>query len=306
MILLKQYCMCMCKNALMKTAVLTGATGFVGFALLNELIKNDVHVYVLCRPNSKRLSRLDGFTGITIIETDLEYADKINDIQECDVFFHLAWEGERNNFEQQYKNINISLSCLKLAANLKCRKFICTGSQAEYGDKTELITENTALMPTTAYGTCKVAAYYLIADLARRLNIEHIWVRIFSVYGPNDNPQTLISSLVKSLKETEHAALTTNGNHIWNYLYEEDAARALFMLGRSSSAYGVYNLAGKECKPLKYFVEEAKQIIAPNVDILYGNEQSTINLNVSTEKLLLAIGDFEKTTFSGGIRAIID
>ena len=294
----------MCKNTPLKTAVLTGTTGFIGFALLNELIKNDVHVYVLCRPNSRRRSRLDGLTGITIIETDLEYADKINDIQKCDAFFHLAWEGERNNFERQYKNINITLSCLKLAVNLKCRNFICTGSQAEYGDKAELITENTALMPTTAYGACKVAAYYLIADLARRLNIEHIWARIFSAYGPNDNPQTLISGLIKSLKENGHAALTTNGNHIWNYLYEEDAARALFMLGKSRPTSGVYNLAGRECKPLKYFVEEAKQIIAPNANVLYGNEQSTINLNVSTEKLLLAIGEFEKTAFSDGIRKI--
>jgi hypothetical protein len=65
----------------------------------------------------------------------------------------------------------------------------------------------------------------------------------------------------------------------------------------------IYNLASKECKPLKDFVEEAKQIIAPKANVLYGNEQSAINLNVSTEKIRLAIGEFEEITFAEGIRA---
>jgi nucleoside-diphosphate-sugar epimerase len=286
----------------MKTAIITGATGLVGFALLKELAKNNVRTYVLCRPNSKRRLRFDGLEGITIIEADLENADRLRDMPECDVFFHLAWEGERNHFIEQYKNIGVALSCLKLAVKLRCKSFICRGSQSEYGDATELITEDTKPNPTTAYGACKIAAYYLTKDLAYRLKIEHIWVRIFNVYGPNDTPKTLIFSLIKSLKETGRSALTTNGCHIWNYLYADDAARALFKLGKANLASGIYNLASKECKPLKDFVEEVKQIVAPKANVLYGNEQSAVNLNVSTEKIRLAIGEFEEMTFTEGIK----
>ena len=291
-------------SKLLKTAILTGATGFVGYALLNELIENNVYVYVLCRPNSKRRSKLDGLKGITVIEANLEYLEKINNLKECDVFFHIAWEGERNNFEQQYKNINITINCLRLAAKLKCKRFICTGSQAEYGNKKELITEDTPLMPTTAYGACKTAAYFLTADFAQRLNIEHVWVRIFSLYGPNDNPNTLIANLIDKLKRNGNTELTTNGEHIWNYLYEEDAARALRLLGTNVYVTGVYNLVSNECKPLKYFVEEIHKIVAPNAVISYGAEKSAVNLNVSTEKICRAIGEFEKTTFIEGIKKI--
>ena len=286
----------------MKTAVLTGATGFIGFALLNELIRNNVHVYVLCRPNSQRRSRLNGLPGITIIEVDLDLIECINTIPSCDVFYHVAWEGERNNFEQQYKNINIAVKSLKFAAKIGCKRFICTGSQAEYGNTAELITEDCHLKPTTAYGACKVAAFYLTMDLAYRLNIEHTWVRIFSVYGPNDNQNTLIMNLLTSLKNTGRAALTTNGEHIWNYLHEEDAARALRLLGTNEGLAGVYNLASRECKPLKFFVEEVKRIIAPNAFLTYGIEKSEVNLNVSTEKICKAIGEFEKIGFSDGIK----
>jgi nucleoside-diphosphate-sugar epimerase len=288
----------------LKTAVLTGATGFVGFALLNELIKNGVYVYVLCRPNSRRRARLNGLPGITVIETDLTHAETIDTVQAYDVFYHLAWEGERNNFEQQYKNIGISVNCLKLAAGLGCKRFICTGSQAEYGSTTELITEYTPLMPTTSYGACKTAAFYLTMDLASRISIEHTWVRIFSTYGPNDNPSTLIMNLVRGLRQDGSATLVTNGGHIWNYLYEGDAARALRLLGANEGVTGVYNLASRECKPLKHFVEEARQIVAPNASLTYGHEESAVNLNVSTEKIRRVIGEFENTAFSEGIRRI--
>jgi nucleoside-diphosphate-sugar epimerase len=288
----------------LKTAVLSGATGFVGFALLNELIKNGVNVYVLCRPNSQRRLRLNGLSGITVIEADLSHTENIDVVQSCDVFYHLAWEGERNDFEQQYKNINISINCLKLAVRLGCKRFICTGSQAEYGCTTELITECTPLIPTTSYGACKTAAFYLTKDFANRLGIEHAWVRIFSVYGPNDNPNTLIMNLVRVLRQDDSATLFTNGEHIWNYLYEGDAARALRLLGTNEGVTGVYNLASSECKQLKHFVEEARRIVAPNASLTYGNEESAVNLNVSTEKIRKVIGEFEHTVFNAGIQQI--
>jgi len=289
---------------LLKTAVLTGATGFIGFALLKELIKNGMYVYVLCRSNSKRRFRLDGLSGITVIEADLESAESVKIKQKCDIFYHLAWDGERDNFTQQYKNIDIAVNCLKLSAKLGCKRFICTGSQAEYGETKSLITEDTSLQPATAYGACKAAAYYLTADLAKRLDIEYTWVRIFSVYGPNDNQNTLIMNLVKGLKENGSFTLATNGEQIWNYLYEEDAARALRMLGTNDGITGVYNLASHVSKPLKYFIEETKRIIAPNGIISYGTDESAVNLNVSINKIYGMIGEFENITYNTGIKKI--
>ena len=290
----------------MKTAVLTGATGFLGFALLNELIENGVYVYALCRSNSRNLSRLDGLSGVRVVESDLDHLEIIEDIKNCDAFYHLAWEGNHGDFDIQYKNVILAINCLKLAANLGCRRFICAGSQAEYGNTTDLITEETLLKPTTAYGACKAAAFYLTSDLARRLNIEHSWIRIFSVYGPNDRPSVLILSLLTALKQTGRAALATNGEHIWNYLYVEDAARALRLLGENKLACGVFNLASRINKPLKNFVDEAKAIISASSIITYSDKESEVNLNVSTKKIHRVIGEFERVKFCDGIEKIIE
>lgn len=288
----------------MRKAIITGATGFLGLTLLNELIKNNIYVYVLCRVNSSRISRLNNLPNVTVIETNLNCLDNITGLNDCDIFYHLAWEGERNDFDEQYKNVEMSINCLKFAFELGCKRFVCTGSQAEYGNVKELITEETPLKPTTAYGACKVAAYYLTADLAKRLEIEYVWARVFSVYGPHDNPNSLIPYLVNSLLSKGEAKLQTDGRHIWNYLYEEDAARALRLLGQCEGANGVYNVAGRENKPLKEFVEIIRKTFSTNSTVFYGTEKSGVNLNVKADRLRREVGEFEQAGFSNNIQMI--
>ena len=287
---------------ILKKAIVTGATGFLGHALLKELTINDIFVYALCRKDSKRLSRLNNIKNIEIIKTELsEHPAAVNlaavDINDADVFYHLAWEGQRNNFDKQLKNVGMTLNCIKMAAQSGCKRFICTGSQAEYGNTDEPITEETRTNPTTAYGACKIATYYLAADYSKRLNIELTWARVFSTYGPNDNPNTLISLLLKGLSVNQTFTLQTNGRHIWNFLHEKDAARALRLLGWSKQSNTIYNVAGRDSRPLCEFIEELKMKINPNAKIDYGNELCPVNMRVSTEKLLCEIGEFENIIF---------
>jgi nucleoside-diphosphate-sugar epimerase len=282
---------------LLKKAIITGATGFLGFSFLKELIHNKIYVYALCRKNSSRISRLNNLPNVTMIEADLNCLDDVNGLEECDTFYHLAWEGERNDFEKQYRNVEMAVNCLKLSSKLGCKRFICTGSQAEYGSTNELITEETPLKPTTAYGACKAAAYYLTSDLAKRLKTEHVWARVFSAYGPNDNPNSLIPYLIENLQLKNEATLQTDGEHIWNYLYEEDVARALRLLGQNEGISGTYNVASCESKPLKEYVEALHKVINADSVVRYGTGKSDVNLNVSVEKLRRDVGEFEVHNF---------
>jgi nucleoside-diphosphate-sugar epimerase len=290
------------KNILRK-AIVTGATGFLGFSLLTELIENNVKVFVLCRPNSRRRVRIEGFPNITVIETQLTEATEIPE-DDYDVFYHLAWEGGRNDFNEQYKNVGITLNCLKMAANSGCGRFVCCGSQAEYGEVSGLITEDTPANPTTAYGASKAAAYYLSRDLAKRLGIEHTWVRVFSVYGPHDNPGTLIMSLISELRSNGAAKLDTDGNQMWNYLYETDAARALRLIGECEPSCTVFNLAGSENRLLREYIDELRRIFASNTVISFGTRKSNVNLNVSINKIQRAADWSPNVAFTKGVASI--
>lgn len=276
----------------MKVAI-TGATGFLGGALLRELINNGYEVVALVRDLCKAEQFRD-LKNLVVVETDLVSAREIPEIVGCEVFYHLAWSLERGNFDEQYKSIGIMLNCLKLAKNAGCKHFLGVGSQAEYGETNEQITEETATNPTEPYGAAKLAAYYLGERLANQLGIGFIWARMFSVYGDNDKPYTLYSRLTLELVQYGEITLTSDGSHIWNYLHEIDAARALRLLTEIETCTGIYNVASSLSMPLKNYIEILRQRHAPNAKVIYGTQRCAVNLRVSTEKLRNSIGEFEE------------
>ena len=80
-------------------------------------------------------------------------------------------------------------------------------------------------------------------------------MRIFSVYGPRDHESSLISSSVKSFlanKAMEFGPCTQD----WNYLYIDDAAKAVASLMETEGAQGIYNVAGRDTRPLRDYIEE--------------------------------------------------
>ena len=94
--------------------VITGATGFIGSAVLAELLANGAHVTVLLRPDSDRL-RLAAIQGFNELTYDrLLSKDIIHDLHERqpDIFIHCAWRGvggsERNEAFQIEENIPLT------------------------------------------------------------------------------------------------------------------------------------------------------------------------------------------------------
>ncbi len=283
----------------MKTAVVTGGTGFVGHALISELAQNGIPVLAICRPDSPKLSRISGIQGVTILEKDIGKTFVLPS-GEYNTFYHLAWGGGRDNFTEQFTNINVAVNCFHIAANAGCCKFFAAGSQAEYGETDEFIDEETPLLPTTSYGSCKVAAHFLLRDLARKAGMKYIWGRIFSVYGENDHPHTLFSQLLKAFRNNKDFSPSTNCNHMWNFIHETDVARAIRLLGETDDvACGVYNIASSMSRPLRKYVETLQTVLKSSSNILYGELTSKVCLNTTAEKLRNAIGEFERTEFPG-------
>lgn len=277
-------------------AIVTGGTGFLGKALVRELACKGYVITALVRPNSRRLCNLNDLPCVNVVETTLDSIPSLP-CDKYDVFYHLAWGGNRNDSNVQFTNVGITLSCLYTAAKHKCKRFICTGSQAEYGEASELITEEKPVNPITSYGAAKVAAYYLSRDLAVQLGIEHVWTRVFSVYGDHDNSNTLYTQLITALRNGTDYSLSSDGRHTWNYLHETDAARALRRLSEEKINAGIYNVASRESQPLYLYVDALIKKINPSANITYGSVKENTNLNVCVDKLRNTIGEYEQTIF---------
>ena len=203
--------------------VVTGATSMIGVALINACIENGDYVLAIIRKNSRRSERLPKSDFLKIVHTDLDELEFAEFEEEpYDVFYHFAWDGTtkeiRNNPKCQQDNIRTTLNAVDVAYKLGCRKFIGAGSQAEFGPADGIILEESPVNPNTAYGVAKYAANMLSRKLCEQYGMVHIWGRIFSVYGCNDNEGTMISYAVNQIKKGEVAKFSA-ATQMWNYLF---------------------------------------------------------------------------------------
>lgn len=291
----------------MKKVAVTGAAGFTGCNLVEELLRRGYFVHAIVRPNSAHNVRLTRSPQLNIIELDFSEYDRLPQLIEaqCDYFFHLTWQGGRNSFYEQYQCAQYTIRTLEAAAKSGCKRFICTGSQAEYGPKESIITEETLPAPATAYGTAKLIACHATRQLAKELGIDWIWGRIFSTYGKYEPAGRMLPDLMQSLMNGKNFSLTS-ATQDWDYLYSKDAAEALIALAERGKGGEIYNVANGDYRQLKSFTEEIREIVAPNVELNYGSANNqAYSLKPSVEKIQRDTGWKAQTEFKDGIRLTV-
>ncbi|MCX5848691.1 MAG: NAD(P)-dependent oxidoreductase, partial [Deltaproteobacteria bacterium] len=267
----------------MKRILLTGATGMIGTAILNECAVRGIEAVAVVRRDSNRKKIIPDSKCIKVVECGLEEIEKLPSISGdgFDAFYHLSWantdKSGRNDAIKQNLNIEYTLQAVMAAKKTGCSIFVGAGSQAEYGRGSKPISEDFPPAPETAYGATKLSAGKLSADLCSQFGIKHIWTRIFSVYGPNDSLATMIMYCIGKLLKKEKPLLT-KCDHIWDYLYCSDGARALLLAGEKGKDGSVYNISSGICRPLIEYVKMLRNAINPGLElgigeIEYGRDQ---------------------------------
>lgn len=292
--------------------VVTGATSMIGVALIEECVKNHCEVLAIVRKDTNKWNRLPPTSLIRIEYADLDSLQQVKNVGEVkyDVFYHLAWmhteKAGRDNPIMQEKNIQATLAAVELANRLGCKKFIGAGSQAEYGRIHGVILEETRPEPVSAYGMAKLSANYFSRKLCGQLGMQHIWGRIFSVYGKNDRKDTMLSYAVDQFLNGKTAKFSA-ATQMWNYLYESDAGKMFYLLGAKDIAEGVYCIANYESKKLRDYIEILRKQFDQECKCHFSLEDSnlSINLNVDVSKVLGAIGFYPQVSFEEGCREII-
>lgn len=293
----------------MKKVVITGATGMIGLNLINYLLKKEIEVLAVIRKNSSRKSLLPIYNNLKVIECNLEELKNIKIEAKYDTFIHLAWDGtfgdSRNNVQAQLKNIEYTLDAVRVAKELGCTKFIGAGSQAEYGRVEGLIAPNTSTNPENGYGMAKLCAGQLSRVLAKQLGIEHIWTRILSVYGPHDNDNTMVMSSIKEMLKNSTSPYYTKAEQMWDYIYVEDVAKALYLIGENGKNNSIYCIGSGIQRPLYQYIQEIRDNINKSIKLNIGakeySENQVMNLCADITNLTKDTGFIPETKFEEGI-----
>ncbi|MHB8917442.1 MAG: NAD-dependent epimerase/dehydratase family protein [Desulfocucumaceae bacterium] len=204
--------------------LVTGATGFVGSCLTRRLVEMnkeergmspiEVHIFTRSKSDKWRIADLLGL--VHSHQVDLRDADIVEKAV-CQirptVIYHLATYGgftfQKDTSAIIESNLIGTVNLLRACERIGFDCFINTGSSSEYGIKSGPMSESDMLKPVGDYGVSKAAATLFCQSRALEKGLPVITLRLFSPYGPWDDPQRLIPYVIKSLLRGESPRLST-------------------------------------------------------------------------------------------------
>ena len=235
----------------MKRVLLTGATGFIGSHCLGPLLERGYEVHAV----SRRPPEVGGST-VTWHAADLLQPGTAGELMgrvKPTHLLHLAWFVTPGKLIQASENLDWVTASVDLVRRFAddggLRACIC-GSGYEYDWAHGYCTEDlTPCVPDTVYGACKHALHEMVRTYADGRKLSVAWARVFFLYGPNEHPERLVPSVIRSLLRGE-AARCSHGRQIRDYLHVQDVADGLVAV-LDSDIHGALNISSGQATTLR-------------------------------------------------------
>ena len=296
--------------------VVTGASGHLGASLAKLLVERRHDVLGIVRETSD-LYRLEGvLERITLAHAGLEDMSAAAPAIEAfrpDVAVHLGWTGvtaqHRNSDAQITTNVTGTLDFFRIVRDAGCSAFVGLGSQAEFGPYEVSLTEDLPVRPLTAYGVAKLSCGLLTAKLAELAGMRHAWVRLIATYGPADDRNHLIPAVALQLLHGQVPQLSPGGQ-LCDYLYVDDAAEALALLGENATASGTFVLGSGQVHSVREICELIRDRVDPSATLDFGavpyRPDQVMHLEAEITRINQATGWTPATSLQEGLTKTVD
>lgn len=212
--------------------LVTGASGFVGSHLVNQLISKHAKVITLSKKRLKSSTKAINEIGL------VENFERLNDIMKrykVNTIFHLAAQpiveiGQDNPIKTFEVNIKGTWNILECARENNIQKVIIASTVHVYGDNPKVpFKEEYFPQPSRPYETSKACADLLAQSFADTYDLSVVIPRFVNIYGPGDfNFSRLIPKVIKSILQGEQPEVWDAGS-IRDFLYIDDATAAYLM-----------------------------------------------------------------------------
>lgn len=245
----------------MKNFLVTGATGFVGQYVVNELLYNNYHV-VATSSNEQKARELTWFNKVEYIPFRLEQFDPSVDyfsfFSKPDAMIHLAWEGLPHykslfHFEQ---NLPRHYAFLKNILLNGLSDITITGTCFEYGMREGSLNEDLPSSPANSYALAKDTLRKFLEELQKLHLFQMKWARLFYMYGKDQNPSSLLSQLEDALKNGEQVFNMSKGEQMRDYLPVEKVAEYVVKIAAQNKIEGIINCCSGRPVSVKEFVQD--------------------------------------------------
>jgi dolichol-phosphate mannosyltransferase len=291
-------------------ALVTGGAGFVGAVLARRLVADGHEVHALVRPGSD-LWRLEGLEA-RVHEVDLAEEPAVSDVVTLirpEWIFHLAAHGaypSQSDFRAMVRTnvlgtIHLVESCLRFGFDV----LVNSGSSSEYGFTDHPPAEEEEARPSSDYAVTKLSATLYCRAAAARSGLTIPTLRLYSVYGPYEEPSRFVPQLaVRGLEKKLPPLVSPDVAR--DFVFVDDVVEAFLAAasGRGLEPGALYNVGTGKQTTIREAVELARRALSidsrPEWGTMPNRAWDTSIWVANPERIERELGWKPRTTFEEG------
>lgn len=237
--------------------VVTGATGFVGQHVVSRLLENGHEVTAVAR-DARKARALGWYKHVHFVAQDIHAKPPDSAWSRHDAVMHLAWPG-LPNYERPVhieETLFADYRFIRALILNGLRHLLVTGTCFEYGFKNGKLCESDPTDPVNSYAIAKDSLRRFLQALQSEIPFTLQWARLFYMYGPGQNPNSLMAQLDGAIAEARPSFDMSGGEQLRDYLPVEQVARALVALFEHPATGGVINICSGVPVSVRNLVEQ--------------------------------------------------
>lgn len=262
----------------MKTALVTGVSGFIGSALAKRLLSEGFKVYGvdINIDNESNLIRNDGFIPIKADLSKIKLSQIIK--ERIDVFYYLSWKGSlggKDLYDSELQTDNIQMAVRVCKDSIEyCDHIIFISSSYEH------LKDCNTDKEISAYGIAKGAAAKLCENECMLKGVKFNKAILTNTFGYGDRSKKAVNTLVYMLLNKQQLKLI-EGNRPNDWVYIDDTVEGLIRVYKNGQAYSDYYVGHKSITLFKDKIIAMRDVLCPDMDLEFGTMEEKTYVDYS-------------------------
>ena len=300
------------------TIFITGGLGFIGKHLVKRLLK-DTNSNIITLTRTKQEASDSGLPRKRVTRyigniQDKQIVQKI--AKQSTQIVHLAAEHSTKVSVEEMINTNVigTINILEACVELSINKLIFLSTAGVYKDAHEHkpLDEESQVYPINPYSISKLATEQFVNYYYRSHKVPSVIIRLFNIYGPNQQPNQMIPLFISRLLENKKIFLNHGGVQHRDWIFVDDVVSAIIsvLTTQNSKIIGeTYNIGTGVSISVSQVAKSIMKLLHAEETLLMKSNSSPVEINRSVadcKKIYNDLGWRSTTSFKEGIQKTID
>ena len=222
------------------------------------------------------------------------------------IFLAVVNKDVDNSYSAFLDNVQMAWNFVSAARDANVESLIYFSSVDVYGRAPKLpMSETTSLDPDTWYGLSKSTSEWIVREELGS-KFPTCLLRIPGIFGCSRNDRSVIGRLIASIRKEGKVYIHGDGKLLRDYVFAPDLCQVVERLV-TRKASGTFNVATGTSVSLLQILEAIREALGIDFEVVHlpANAERSFDMRYDTSKLSAAIGKFDFSPLSAGIRSYL-